>query len=90
MAALLSFFAGGWESIQAPTLISNYSEGKNFWTVFAVFFPAVTGIAVGASMSGDLKEPSKSIARGTFYSILFTAAIYLAAVVWLSLHGHGG
>ena len=87
VAALVSFFAGGWESIQAPTLISNYSEGKNFWSVFAVFFPAVTGIAVGASMSGDLKEPSKSIARGTFYSILFTAAIYLAAVVWLSLHG---
>ena len=87
MAALLSFFSGGWGAIQAPTLGSAYSEGMSFWSVFAVFFPAVTGIAVGASMSGDLKDPGRSIHKGTIYSVLFTASIYFISVLWLSLHG---
>ncbi|MXY95100.1 MAG: amino acid permease [Caldilineaceae bacterium SB0670_bin_27] len=87
MAALLSFFGGGWLEIQAPTLTANYGEGMNFWSVFAVFFPAVTGIAVGASMSGDLKDPGRSIHKGTLFSVMFTAGVYFLSVVWLSLHG---
>ncbi|MFZ1753329.1 MAG: hypothetical protein WBO46_15660 [Caldilineaceae bacterium] len=86
MAALVSFFAGGWDSFQPAVWTPNYEEGVSFWVVFAVFFPAVTGIAVGVSMSGDLKEPSKSIPQGTIISIVFTSMIYFAAVIWLSLH----
>ena len=85
-AALISFFAGGWGNIQTPVWTPNYQDGVSFWVVFAVFFPAVTGIAVGASMSGDLKEPSKSIPQGTMASIVFTTIIYFGAVVWLGLH----
>ncbi len=84
--ALASFFLGGWGDFIQPTLTPEYVAGQSFWTVFAVFFPAVTGITVGASMSGDLKDPSRSIPRGTLLSIVVTAIIYIATVIWLSLH----
>ena len=86
IAALVSFFAGGWGSISSPTTTGAYTDGVTFWVVFAVFFPAVTGIEVGISLSGDLKEPSKSIPRGTIVSILVTAVVYVAAAVWFATH----
>jgi amino acid transporter len=84
--ALVSFFLGGWGNFIQPTLGPNYAANQSFWTVFAVFFPAVTGITVGASMSGDLKDPSRSIPFGTLLSIAVTAVIYVATVIWLALH----
>ncbi len=84
--ALLSFFAGGWGWVQSPVLTPNFTSGENFWTVFAIFFPAVTGITVGASMSGDLKDPARSIPRGTLASIFVTAVIYIGVVIWLAVH----
>lgn len=86
-ASIVSFFAGGWSTIQEPILSSGFTDGNNFWTVFAVFFPAVTGIAVGASMSGDLKNPAESIPKGTLYSISVSTVVYLATVFWLATHG---
>lgn len=86
MAALVSFFSGGWNSFQPALTETAYTPGITFWMVFAVFFPAVTGIEVGTSLSGDLKEPGKSIPRGTLGSIIFTSIIYMAAVVWFATH----
>jgi len=86
MAAIASFFLGGWNSFISPVLASNYEPGITFWVVFAIFFPAVTGIAVGTSMSADLKDPERSIPKGTIASILFTAVVYIAAVIWFATH----
>jgi amino acid transporter/nucleotide-binding universal stress UspA family protein len=84
VAALISFFTGSWGEFVRPNLAAQYTEGISFWVVFAVFFPAVTGIEVGISLSGDLKDPSRSIPRGTIASIAVTSLVYIAAAVWFA------
>lgn len=58
--------------------------GTSFWVVFAVFFPAATGIMAGANMSGDLKDPRRSIPVGTMAAIAVSLVIYLVLTYWLA------
>ena len=55
-----------------------------FWAVFAVFFPAVTGIMAGLGLSGDLREPIRSIPLGSISATLTGFAVYLAIPLLLA------
>ncbi len=59
------------------------AEGAGFWTVFAVFFPAVTGLMAGISLSGDLKDPKRSITVGTLAAIGVGFVVYLVVPIVL-------
>ncbi|KAK7489742.1 hypothetical protein BaRGS_00019137 [Batillaria attramentaria] len=52
----------------------------SFFKVFAIFFPAATGILAGANISGDLKNPSSDIPKGTFLAIFITTIAYVGIV----------
>ncbi len=79
--ALLSFFIGGAMEWESRLIFENWTaqEGSMpFWVIFAIFFPAVTGFTQGVSMSGDLKDPGRSLPRGTFMAVAFSFLIYVA------------
>lgn len=67
------------------TMMSNllpaFTTGETFFSVFAVYFPAATGIMAGANISGDLADPQNAIPLGTLLAIVVTTIIYLLIVV---------
>ncbi|MBQ2346134.1 MAG: Na-K-Cl cotransporter, partial [Kiritimatiellae bacterium] len=83
VASLVSLFCGGAPSALAAPDAASVPPALGFWPVFAVFFPAVTGILSGVGMSGDLKDPGKSIPRGTIAAVLTGYAIYMAVPLFL-------
>lgn len=68
---------------ETAVLWGSFSEWS-FWETFAIFFPAVTGIMVGISLSGSLREPRRNIPIGTMSAIGLTMLIYLLLAYWLS------
>ena len=91
IASLILFFTGSAENLKgtielaknSPSIAEGFNFPAKFWTVFAIFFPAVTGIEAGLSMSGDLKNPAKSLPIGTFIAIGVSFIIYLAIPIYL-------
>ena len=94
-AGILAFFAGGLPGLDATMLRSNLEPtpvvGPDggisqlpFWAIFALFFPAVTGFTQGVSMSGDLRDPGRSLPRGTFAAVWLSLLVYVAVAIVLA------
>lgn len=81
--SLISFFLGKVESAHEIVVWGDFSKAP-FWVVFSIFFPAVTGIATGAAMSGELKDPRRSLIIGIPSAIGVSMIIYIAAAFWFA------
>uniref|UniRef100_A0A2I3N2E7 Solute carrier family 12 member 1 n=1 Tax=Papio anubis TaxID=9555 RepID=A0A2I3N2E7_PAPAN len=68
-------------SIFAENFGPRFTKGEGFFSVFAIFFPAATGILAGANISGDLEDPQDAIPRGTMLAIFITTVAYLAVAI---------
>ncbi len=80
LVSLLFFFLG--DSPLKPYDVQFHShvpDNLNFFFVFTIIFPAFTGLAAGLGLSGDLKDPKKSIPRGTLWATIAGMLIYIAA-----------
>ncbi|KAG5933224.1 hypothetical protein E4U53_001059 [Claviceps sorghi] len=58
-----------------------YHGLPTFRDLFGILFPATSGIFAGASMSGDLKNPSKAIPKGTLCAMLTTFIVYFFVIL---------
>ncbi|MFU8806551.1 MAG: amino acid permease, partial [Bradymonadaceae bacterium] len=80
----LTGLGGGTTELHNPTLLGTFEAG-GFWILFAIFFPAGTGIKVGASMSGALANPRRSIPVGTLAAVGVALLVYLFMAIWYSV-----
>ncbi len=97
LLAIVTFFAGtmthfssdifaqNWASdfslIQSEPSSDTSGHYFSFWLIFAIYFPAVTGIDAGLNMSGDLKDATKSIPKGTLIAIGVGFLVYLIQIL---------
>ncbi len=84
--SLICFFAGKPIDMgeDATFLVRNnfgFFNKDKFFILFAICFPAFTGMTAGVGLSGDLKDPGKSIPLGTMGGTITGLIIYVL-VIW--------
>ncbi|MDA0194314.1 MAG: amino acid permease [Bacteroidetes bacterium] len=79
LVSLLFFFGGSTSYAQITDfdLTGTVSNPDNFFYVFAIVFPAFTGMTAGVGLSGDLKNPKRSIPLGTMSATILGMAVYV-------------
>jgi amino acid transporter len=84
--SLIMFFAGTPEIQPSQNAFyKGIDQPAGFFFVFAIIFPAFTGLAAGLGLSGDLKDPKISIPRGTLLATLVGIVVYIAVAYKLAI-----
>ncbi|XP_068166257.1 solute carrier family 12 member 2-like [Antennarius striatus] len=96
LAAIANYFIGSFMSIESKEPMGffgyntaiflenigpDFRDEETFFSVFAIFFPAATGILAGANISGDLSDPQSAIPKGTLLAILITGVTYVVVAI---------
>lgn len=79
LTSIVMFFMG--DSPIKPAEVNFHltvADNLDFFYVFTIVFPAFTGLAAGLGLSGDLKDPQKSIPRGTLWATVVGMLVYIA------------
>lgn len=85
--SLILFFLGGTDFETSTNFSLKVAEIRNFdkfFIYFAIIFPAFTGMTAGVGLSGDLKNPSKSIPLGTTLATVIGMITYVFVVYKLA------
>ncbi len=83
-AALLLFFLGrpAHGSLATGELpVRDIRNMSDFFIVFAICFPAFTGMTAGVGLSGDLRNPARAIPVGTIVATVTGMLVYMM-VIW--------
>lgn len=73
-------------SFQVVSLLTTSSiiefQNPRIFSISLNFSTLVTGLQAGANISGDLKDPARSIPKGTLLALLISAISYAVFVVF--------
>lgn len=86
--SLVMFFAGTTADARPLSeidLTATVANADSFALVFAICFPAFTGMTAGVGLSGDLKDPRRSIPLGTLAATVVGFLVYMLIVLKLHL-----
>ncbi|KAH0556734.1 hypothetical protein GP486_005478 [Trichoglossum hirsutum] len=80
-----TFKGNFWPGFTRGAAGSQLQGKENYQDLFGILFPATGGIFAGASMSGDLKHPSKAIPKGTLGGLALTFFAYAIVILAMAL-----
>jgi len=84
--SLLVFFLGRSTSQTGSFILNSQIESPDgFFYVFTIIFPAFTGLVAGLGLSGDLRDPGRSIPRGTLWATLGGFVVYILVAYKLAI-----
>ena len=86
LMSLAAFFLGHPlpDMAQATLRVPPLRNSDQLFVMLAIIFPAFTGMDAGVGLSGDLKNPQKSIPRGTLWATVTGMVIYVFVVIKLN------
>lgn len=88
--SLTFFFLGSTDyntNLEKFDIMARVADSESFFIVFAIIFPAFTGMTAGVGLSGDLKDPKKSIPWGTLSATLIGMVVYFFIAYKLAVNG---